>query len=104
MAEWSNAPVLKTGVRESVPWVRIPPPPPLFLNAYKLLILISHDGHRKNLPHTITTHVYHIFRILKLPRRFSRPVHSTTLLPSLLSSWDAKGYAGRLERYKITIG
>ncbi len=28
VAEWSNAPVLKTGVRESVPWVRIPPPPP----------------------------------------------------------------------------
>jgi hypothetical protein len=24
-----NAPVLKTGVRESVPRVRIPPPPPL---------------------------------------------------------------------------
>ena len=31
VAEWSNAPVLKTGVRESVPWVRIPPPPPLAL-------------------------------------------------------------------------
>ena len=28
VAEWSNAPVLKTGVRGSVPWVRIPPPPP----------------------------------------------------------------------------
>jgi hypothetical protein len=28
VAEWSIAPVLKTGVRESVPWVRIPPPPP----------------------------------------------------------------------------
>jgi hypothetical protein len=32
LAEWSNAPVLKTGVRESVPWVRIPRPPPLILN------------------------------------------------------------------------
>ena len=31
VAEWSNAPVLKTGVRESVPWVRIPPPPPATL-------------------------------------------------------------------------
>ena len=29
VAEWSNALVLKTSVRESVPWVRIPPPPPL---------------------------------------------------------------------------
>ena len=30
VAEWSKAPVLKTGVRESAPWVRIPPDPPLF--------------------------------------------------------------------------
>ena len=28
MAERFKAPVLKTGVRESVPWVRIPPLPP----------------------------------------------------------------------------
>ena len=28
VAEWSNAPVLKTDVRESVPRVRIPVPPP----------------------------------------------------------------------------
>ena len=27
VAEWSNAPVLKTGVRLRVPWVRIPPHP-----------------------------------------------------------------------------
>ncbi|CUX46721.1 hypothetical protein AGR6A_Cc80127 [Agrobacterium sp. NCPPB 925] len=25
MSEWFKEPVLKTGVRESVPWVRIPP-------------------------------------------------------------------------------
>jgi hypothetical protein len=31
VAERFKAPVLKTGVRESVPWVRIPPPPPLKL-------------------------------------------------------------------------
>lgn len=30
MAEWSNAPVLKTGVSETVPRVRIPPPPPIY--------------------------------------------------------------------------
>ena len=29
--EWLNRPVLKTGVRASVPWVRIPPPPPISL-------------------------------------------------------------------------
>ena len=28
VAEWLNAPVLKTDVGESLPWVRIPPPPP----------------------------------------------------------------------------
>ena len=31
VAEWLNAPVLKTDVGESLPWVRIPPPPPYFL-------------------------------------------------------------------------
>ncbi len=30
VAEWSNAPVLKTDVGESLPWVRIPPPPPVW--------------------------------------------------------------------------
>ncbi len=29
VAEWFNAPVLKTDVGERPPWVRIPPPPPL---------------------------------------------------------------------------
>ena len=28
VAEWFKAPVLKTGVGASSPWVRIPPPPP----------------------------------------------------------------------------
>jgi hypothetical protein len=28
VAEWSKAPVLKTGARSRGPWVRIPPPPP----------------------------------------------------------------------------
>ena len=31
VAEWLNAPVLKTGMGESPSWVRIPPPPPLNL-------------------------------------------------------------------------
>ena len=39
VAEWLNAPVLKTDVGESLPWVRIPPPPPQFLS--KLLIYIK---------------------------------------------------------------
>ena len=30
VAEWLNAPVLKTGMGESPSWVRIPPPPPLY--------------------------------------------------------------------------
>ena len=34
VAEWLNAPVLKTDVGESLPWVRIPPPPPSFINNY----------------------------------------------------------------------
>ena len=36
VAEWLNAPVLKTDVGESLPWVRIPPPPPLtFIIAFQ---------------------------------------------------------------------
>src|SRR6185437_16087512 len=31
VAEWFKAPVLKTGVGASPPWVRIPPPPPFWL-------------------------------------------------------------------------
>ena len=34
VAEWLNAPVLKTDVGESLPWVRIPPPPPYTLKSY----------------------------------------------------------------------
>ena len=34
VAEWLNAPVLKTDVGESLPWVRIPPPPPYTPNSY----------------------------------------------------------------------
>ncbi|EFO33774.1 conserved hypothetical protein [Roseibium sp. TrichSKD4] len=29
VVEWFKAPVLKTGVRGTVPWVRIPPLPPI---------------------------------------------------------------------------
>ena len=35
VAEWLKAPVLKTGVRETVPGVRIPPSPPLLQIAAK---------------------------------------------------------------------
>lgn len=47
LAEWSNAPVLKTDVRESVPRVRIPEPPPpyprklLFCSINEIQIYIS---------------------------------------------------------------
>ena len=37
VAEWLNAPVLKTDVGESLPWVRIPPPPPFSPNSYVYL-------------------------------------------------------------------
>ncbi len=30
VAEWSNVPDSKSGVRESVPWVQIPPSPPKY--------------------------------------------------------------------------
>ena len=33
VAEWLKAAVLKTAVRGTVPWVRIPPPPPTFASA-----------------------------------------------------------------------
>ena len=36
--EWLNGPVLKTGVRASVPWVRIPPSPP-YITTNPLIVL-----------------------------------------------------------------
>ena len=39
VAEWSKAPVLITGRRETVSWVRIPPPPPSILrNTLRIMI------------------------------------------------------------------
>ena len=40
LAEWSNAPVLKTGGRESVPRVRIPEPPPIHIFRHFRLLAI----------------------------------------------------------------
>ena len=37
VAEWLNAPVLKTDVGESLPWVRIPPPPPHNFKKHQLI-------------------------------------------------------------------
>ncbi len=34
MAEWSNVPDSKSGVDASLPWVRIPPSPPLSIVLY----------------------------------------------------------------------
>lgn len=41
LAEWSNAPVLKTDGRESVPRVRIPEPPPFHIFCLVLTIWIG---------------------------------------------------------------
>ncbi len=38
VAEWLNAPVLKTDVGESLPWVRIPPPPPFIQIKHKIVL------------------------------------------------------------------
>ena len=44
VAEWFKAPVLKTGVPARVPWVRIPPLPPVSLNSLSNFapILLTH--------------------------------------------------------------
>ena len=41
VAEWFNAPVLKTGVGESLPWVQIPPSPPYNINDAALAQLVE---------------------------------------------------------------
>src|SRR6056297_2819560 len=75
VAEWSNAPVLKTGVRESVPWVRIPPPPPL--------------AHRKTEMRSLTGLFFFLFqRGLVRPsdfRRLAFPPKSVSERPASLS-------------------
>ena len=50
VAEWLNAPVLKTDVGESLPWVRIPPPPPYSLKlCFKSIKLEGLDhGYRRS--------------------------------------------------------
>ncbi len=47
VAEWSIATVLKTVVRESVPWVRIPPPPPNCLQITWMEFIIDFEGDEK---------------------------------------------------------
>ncbi len=45
MAEWFKAPVLKTGVGASPPWVRIPLPPPVALRRRgKSVLFVHHAG------------------------------------------------------------
>ena len=48
MVEWFKAPVLKTGVGASSPWVRIPLPPPYFRSR----VYERSPGARLNLAHT----------------------------------------------------
>jgi hypothetical protein len=49
VAEWLKALVLKTSVRVSVPWVRIPPCPPV--NSYNLLAYLRYFRKRKSGQH-----------------------------------------------------
>ena len=55
VTEWSNVPVLKTGVPSRVPWVRIPPSPPCKENG-NTVDLYNHAGgwdeNRKGLKET----------------------------------------------------
>ena len=44
VAEWLNAAVLKTAERETVPWVRIPPPPLTMKNLQKFIMLAGIAG------------------------------------------------------------
>jgi hypothetical protein len=44
MAEWLKAPVLKTGRRETVSWVRIPLPPPNFVILLVTVCLLFFKG------------------------------------------------------------
>jgi hypothetical protein len=53
VAEWSKAPVLKTGVVVRLPWVRIPPHPRFYLQG--LVFTRSMAG----LPESATHHLHH---------------------------------------------
>lgn len=45
VSEWFKEPVLKTGVRETVPWVRIPPLPPYYIDFVAQLPLSARELH-----------------------------------------------------------
>jgi hypothetical protein len=40
VSEWFKEPVLKTGVRETVPWVRIPPLPPNIVDFIEKIVIL----------------------------------------------------------------
>jgi hypothetical protein len=73
VAEWFKAPVLKTGVPARVPWVRIPPLPPLFneINGFDTL---SRGG-------------FDTFRLSSVLRNFPKPhpIGRHHLAPRLLN-------------------
>ena len=49
VAERFKAPVLKTGVGESLPWVRIPPLPPSFLISLKIYLPLHDSGRLRSI-------------------------------------------------------
>ena len=58
VAEWLNAPVLKTDVGESLPWVRIPPPPPPTQPIELLILFLPFRGRNTAvfaIPHHLET-------------------------------------------------
>ncbi len=71
VAEWLNAPVLKTGVHGSVPGVRIPPPPPFWkLSRNIILGYISADT---------------IGRLIKISFSYQEPVYKFGRMCALIS-------------------
>ena len=107
MAEWLKAPVLKTGRRESVSWVRIPPPPPDgFCNLLNILDYFPASIKRSH----IFSHIYAVFALQTSahphdhPRTIAdAPMHSVRGWCYHSSPWSAR-FAGRLspDRYRAS--
>ena len=82
VAEWSNVPDSKSGVRVTVPWVRIPPSPPGLLNSLDYFWNFSTASGSTYGP-------------MEIRRNFSRPLRAASLLGSA-SEISCRDTAGRV--------
>jgi hypothetical protein len=72
VAEWFKALVLKTSVRGTVPWVRIPPLPPITIDLYSKISISLRYSHNRS-PMAARLGTFDLLRMLCLGSRCPQP-------------------------------